>query len=109
MNSSDHQQFCPSIDELTAFSIGRLPEPTLNRVAAHIEIPCPKCVAVLGQLEDSADPLLADLREPFPLSAAEAEEAYRSVLELVLGPAVLTTDWDPPWSPSNATAIDKAP
>jgi serine/threonine-protein kinase len=83
MSVSDGQQVldaCPSRDELKAFSIGRLPEPALDRVAAHIEAPCPRCLAALEELGDRADPLLADLREPLPLSAAEAEEACRCVL-----------------------------
>src|SRR5262245_31695834 len=110
---SDGQQgmdACPITKELQAFSTGRLPQPDLDRVAEHIEAepPCRQCLAALEDLKDRADPLLADLREPLPLSAAEAEEVCRSVLEHVLGPAGPTMDWDPPWSPSTATALDKA-
>jgi hypothetical protein len=90
MNRNDGQQVldaCPSVDELKEFSIGGLPEPALNRVAAHIEAPCPRCMAALEELEDSADPLLADLREPLPLSTAEAEEVCRRVLQCAPAPA----------------------
>ena len=106
MNRSKGQQSCPRIDELKGFSIGRLPEPALGRVAAHIKAPCPRCLAALDELEYWADPLLADLREPPPISAAEAEEACRCVLEHVLGLAVSTTVWDPPGSSSTAAALD---
>jgi tetratricopeptide (TPR) repeat protein len=112
MNRIDGQQVlgaCPSREELRAFSLGQLPKPVLERVAAHIEVPCPKCVTTLDQLEDRADPLFADLLEPLPLSAAEAAEACRCVLEHVLGPDVSTADWVPPWSPSTATALDNEP
>ena len=109
MNRSEGQQSCPSIDELKGFSIGRLPEPAFGRVAAHIEAPCPRCVAALEELEYRADPLLADLREPPPISAAEAEEACRCVLEHVLGLAVSTTDGFLPWPPDIAVALDKTP
>jgi lipopolysaccharide biosynthesis regulator YciM len=84
-------------------------ESALDRVAEHIEAPCPQCLAALEESNKHPDPLLADFREPLPLSAAEAEEAYRSVLEFLLGSAVSTADWDPPWSSSTATALDKAP
>jgi tRNA A-37 threonylcarbamoyl transferase component Bud32/tetratricopeptide (TPR) repeat protein len=47
--------------------------------------------------------------EPPPVSAAEAEEAWRSVLEHLLGAAFSTADGNPPWSPSTATTLDKAP
>src|SRR5262245_46261314 len=107
MNRSDVQQgidTCPSTKELTAFSIGRLPQSALNRVAEHIEAPCLRCVAELDKLEERAAPLPVDLREPPPISAAEAEEVCQSVLEHVLGLAVSTMDWDPSWSPSLDTA-----
>jgi tetratricopeptide (TPR) repeat protein len=112
MSMSDGEQVldsCPSREELKAFSTGRLARSALDRVAEHIEAPCPQCLAALEELKDRADPLLDDLREPPPLSAAEAEDACRCVLRHMLGSAVSTTDWDPPWSPSTATALDKAP
>ncbi|HKB39027.1 MAG TPA: protein kinase, partial [Gemmataceae bacterium] len=79
---------CPSREELKAFHEGELPEPALNRVAEHIEAPCPQCVAILGDLEDRAGPLLADLRQPLPLSSTEAEEACWCVLDHVPAPGV---------------------
>ena len=112
MNISDCEQAldsCPSREELKAFSIGRLAQPALDRVAAHLQAPCRRCLAALEEAEDWAEPMFSDLREPPPLSAVEAEEACRFVLEHVLGSAVSTTDWDPPWSPSTAAALDKAP
>jgi tetratricopeptide (TPR) repeat protein len=109
MNMSDGQQFldvCPSRDELMAFGTGRLAQPALDGVAKHIEAPCSRCEAVLEELVDQADPLLADLRERPAITAAEAEDACRCVLEHVLGPDVSTTAWVPPSSPST---LDRAP
>jgi hypothetical protein len=100
---------CPSREELVAFHEGELPEEVLNRFAEHIQVPCPRCIAALDKLEERADPLLDALREPPPISVAEAEEAYQSVLEHVLGLAVSTTVWDPPGSSSTAAALDGAP
>ena len=106
MNIFNGQQVlvtCPSIDELTEFSIGRLPGPALNRVAAHIEA-CTRCVAALAQLEDSADPLLADLREPLPFSIAEADEVSQRVLEHVpapIGPGAENVEISVPVGPAN--------
>jgi tetratricopeptide (TPR) repeat protein len=101
---------CPSREELIAFHEGELPEPALNRVAEHIEVPCPRCVAALDKLEEQADSLLADLlREPPPITSAEAEEACRCVLKHVLGLAVSTTDGVLPWPPDIAAALDQAP
>jgi tRNA A-37 threonylcarbamoyl transferase component Bud32/tetratricopeptide (TPR) repeat protein len=99
---------CPSREELIAFHEGELPELALNRVAEHIEVPCPRCVAALNKLAEGRLPLFADLPEPLPLSVAEVEEAYEAVLRRVLGPAVSTTDWHAPWSPSTASALDRA-
>src|SRR5262249_45368918 len=85
-----------------------LPWPAFDRVAAHIEGPCPRCVVALGKLGERAAPLLAGLREPPPISAAEAEEVCQFVLERVLGSDCSTTDWEP-WSRSAATALDNKP
>jgi tetratricopeptide (TPR) repeat protein len=112
MNRSDGRQVreaCPSREELSAFNEGRLPEPALSRVAAHIDTPCPQCVAELEDLEDGASPLLADLREPPAVSAAEAEEACRCVLDRVPAPAVATASWLPPLIPTAAVALDDVP
>jgi serine/threonine-protein kinase len=103
MSRSDGEQVldaCPSPEELKAFCVGRLPESALNRVAAHIEARCPACTATLGELEGRADPLLADLREPLPLSSAEAEEACWHVLNRVQTPGASSMTTVPHDSPT---------
>jgi hypothetical protein len=100
---------CPSREDLIAFHDGKLPEPALNQVAEHIGSPCRGCISILDKLDAAADLLFADLRQPRPLSAAEAEEACQAVLDYVLGPAVSTEDWHPPWPSGRATALDIAP
>jgi hypothetical protein len=114
MNRNNGQQVldaCPSIDELNEFSVGRLPEPALNRIAAHIEAPCPRCVAALAELEDSPDPLLADLREPLPLSTAETDEVCRRVLKRTPAPAAYWAETmeNPRITTSVAPAGDEVP
>src|SRR5262245_22539477 len=76
---------CPSSAELSDFNQGRLMDADLNRVAEHVEAPCPRCLAALEKLEGRANLLLADLRGSPPLSSVESEEACRWVLSHVPG------------------------
>ena len=56
---------CPSADDLFAFAVGRLAADARAPIARHIES-CAACLSHLNQLNGSNDPLLAELREPFP-------------------------------------------
>jgi serine/threonine-protein kinase len=56
---------CPAEDDLAAFAAGRLPLPTLDAVAAHVES-CPVCQATLEGLEGRVDPVEAALRRGAP-------------------------------------------
>jgi tetratricopeptide (TPR) repeat protein len=106
---NDDPGACPSREDLIAFHQGELLEPAMNRVAKHIEVPCPQCLAALDKLEERTDAVLAGLRELPPLSAEEAEEAYQLVLKHVLGPAGSTVDLVPQWDANTAVALDKTP
>jgi hypothetical protein len=67
----------PSREVLLAFSVGNLPEDVQESIAAHLA-GCADCVAVLKELESSADSLLAELRQllsPGALAAPEAQPA----------------------------------
>src|SRR5207248_675039 len=52
---------CPSEQQLQAFQLGDLPEPSLNEVAEHLEV-CSKCETLARQLDTTMDPILAALR-----------------------------------------------
>jgi hypothetical protein len=56
---------CPTADELFAFAVGRLSGDACDTIASHIE-GCAACLAALQELNDQADPLLAELRQPLP-------------------------------------------
>jgi anti-sigma factor RsiW len=56
---------CPAEDDLAAFAAGRLPLPTLDTVAAHVES-CPACQATVEGLEGRVDPVEAALRRGEP-------------------------------------------
>jgi serine/threonine protein kinase len=60
---------CPSDQELRAFQLGDLPEPSLNNVAEHLER-CTACESKAQQLDTEVDPILALLREPSTKSPA---------------------------------------
>jgi WD40 repeat protein len=54
---------CPTKEELAAFSLGDLPEASLEVISQHLES-CPDCEAFLDGLDDRADPAIAALRYP---------------------------------------------
>ncbi|MGH7194864.1 MAG: hypothetical protein ACREJM_15220 [Candidatus Saccharimonadales bacterium] len=67
---------CPQPDELTAFSVGRLDDADLDRVAAHLER-CEQCLETIAALDDSTDALLGDLRRTRPHVSPETSDACR--------------------------------
>lgn len=54
-------QECPPAEELAAFSHGRLPETTLERIGEHVER-CAACEAALESLDAKPDPVVEGLR-----------------------------------------------
>jgi eukaryotic-like serine/threonine-protein kinase len=57
---------CPSLETLSAYALGDLPEPELTAVAEHVEV-CPECEEQAGQLEIATDRVLSELRQmPHP-------------------------------------------
>jgi WD40 repeat protein len=54
---------CPSEQELIAFQIGVLADADVDRIAAHLET-CPRCEALLDDVDGRTDPLLYALRQP---------------------------------------------
>jgi len=53
---------CLTHDELTAFSLGELPETILEEMAAHLEC-CAQCETAARDLEGLSDPVLSAFRE----------------------------------------------
>lgn len=74
---------CPTTAVLTDYSIGNLPAASLNAVALHLER-CPHCLKNLQGVDDSLDPLLAELRQPDGAELLDEEE-LRPVLERLEG------------------------
>jgi serine/threonine protein kinase len=74
---------CPTTEVLTDYSIGNLPLSSLNAVALHLER-CPHCLRSLQGVDDSLDPLLAELRHPDGVELLDEAE-LRPVLERLEG------------------------
>ena len=56
---------CPSADELKNYTLGRLSEQDWTAVAEHLEC-CRKCQAAIATVDDVADTLVTQLRQPAP-------------------------------------------
>ncbi len=52
---------CPSLETLSAFALGDLPEPELSEVAEHLDA-CTECEEQAKRLDSAADALLIELR-----------------------------------------------
>jgi serine/threonine protein kinase/formylglycine-generating enzyme required for sulfatase activity len=59
---------------LFAFNVGDLPEETQESVAVHLRA-CASCMALLEQLDDSSDAMVAELRQPVPAASATGPES----------------------------------
>jgi curved DNA-binding protein CbpA/predicted Ser/Thr protein kinase/outer membrane protein assembly factor BamB len=71
---------CPSREQLIAYTLGTLPEETLQGMAAHLET-CGGCLATLSTVGEAEDSLVSGLRglprkEPF-LDEPECEQAVQ--------------------------------
>src|SRR5579884_2766550 len=68
---------CPSVDVLRAFSVGKLVEEELHRIAAHLEH-CTQCSSVLLSLPGTGDSLIESLHKVRPaVSPVEATRGWR--------------------------------
>ncbi len=54
---------CPTADELKNYTLGRLSEPDWAAIAEHLES-CRQCQAAIATVDDVADTLVTQLREP---------------------------------------------
>ena len=71
---------CPSADELKNYTLGRLSEQDWAAIADHVES-CPQCQAAIATVDDIADTLVTQLREPAPedsfLNESQCEAALK--------------------------------
>jgi serine/threonine protein kinase len=65
---------CPAPTELLEFATGKLPRPAFARIAGHVE-GCVACGSALDDLDDRADPLLLQLRQPALSGGRQPPEA----------------------------------
>jgi eukaryotic-like serine/threonine-protein kinase len=70
---------CPSRSDLSGFNLGRLPEQSMEEIAAHIE-QCNRCEEAVKELDHEADPVVTFLRGISPL--AERAEVPSAPLPL---------------------------
>jgi hypothetical protein len=73
---------CPTIDELQAFALGRLPGQSFLRLTDHVAS-CPRCEALLPTFDRCADQLLTGLRSLTAPAAAEEATVPDRVLQAV--------------------------
>src|SRR5262245_23634935 len=72
---------CPTSDELSAFAVGNLSGPTLERIAGHVE-GCRRCEGALQELDHVSDGLVTSLRHLPARSAAKDSDVPVTVLTL---------------------------
>ncbi len=65
------QGACPSLERLSAFALGLLPEPGLSEVATHLDV-CADCEEQAGRLDGTADAFLSEMRR-LPASLPDPE------------------------------------
>jgi WD40 repeat protein len=75
---------CPSRTDLSGFNLGRLPEQSLEEIAAHIE-QCNRCEEAVKELDHEADPIVTSLRGISPLVEPTATPAASLPLPYRLG------------------------
>jgi tetratricopeptide (TPR) repeat protein len=74
---------CPTVDDLFAFAVGRLPADARETIASHIES-CAACLTILQELNDQGDPLLAELRQPVPAELFSGDRAGSGPMQMVV-------------------------
>jgi len=91
---------CPTADELKNYTLGRLSEPDWTAIAEHLES-CRQCQAAIATVDDVADTLVTQLREPAPgdsfLNESQCEAALIRARDIKGGAGIL------PVQPENNT------
>jgi serine/threonine protein kinase/protein involved in polysaccharide export with SLBB domain len=86
---------CPTADELKNYTLGRLSEPDWTAIAEHLES-CPHCQAAIATVDDIADTLVTQLREPAPgdsfLNESQCESALKRARNIKGGTDMLPVE-----------------
>ncbi len=77
---------CPTAEELKNYTLGRLDEKDWQAIADHLES-CPQCQAAIATVDDVADTLVTQLREPAPADSFLNESQCEAALS---GRGILT-------------------
>jgi RND family efflux transporter MFP subunit len=79
---------CPTAEELRDYVLGRLTEKDWEAIAEHVET-CPQCQAAIATVDDVADTLITQLREPAPadsfLNESQCEAALNRARNITEG------------------------
>ena len=75
---------CPSRNDLAGFNLGRLPEQSVEEIAAHLE-QCNRCEQAVKELDHEADPIVNGLRGLSPLVAEPRSRCAPLTLPFRLG------------------------
>src|SRR3972149_4764090 len=82
---------CPTPEELRDYTLGRLAEKDWEAIADHVES-CPQCQAAIATVDDIADTLVTQLREPAPadsfLDESQCEAALKQARDISGGAGV---------------------
>ncbi len=82
---------CPTADELKNYTLGRLSEQDWAAIAEHVES-CRQCQAAIATVDDVADTLVTQLREPAPgdsfLNESQCEAALKRARDIKGGTGV---------------------
>ena len=84
---------CPSRTDLSGFNLGRLPEQSLEEIAAHIE-QCNRCEEAVKELDHEADPIVKFTARYLP-SGRAGGRSCRAVAVAV--PVSAITNCSPSW------------
>ncbi|HEY4759018.1 MAG TPA: serine/threonine-protein kinase, partial [Thermoguttaceae bacterium] len=71
---------CPTPEELRDYTLGRLAEKDWEAIADHVES-CPQCQAAIATVDDVADTLVTQLREPAPKDSFVKESQCDAALK----------------------------
>ena len=85
---------CPTADELKNYTLGRLSEQDWAAIAEHLES-CRQCQAAIATVDDVADTLVTQLREPAPgdsfLNESQCEAALKRARDIKV--ALASCQW----------------
>ncbi len=75
---------CPTLDDLSSFNLGSLPEESIERIAAHLE-QCKRCEEAVKEFDHQADSIVSTLRGLAPLEAPAIASLARLSFPCKLG------------------------